>query len=77
MNGSGLMRDLTWRKSSYSGNGATGNCVEPALGALRDSKHPDGSVLSVDVTALVAAVKAGQIGWPTTSALPEPIAIVM
>jgi hypothetical protein len=57
--------------------GATGNCVELALGALRDSKHPDGSVLSVDVTALVAAVKAGQIGWPTTSALPEPIAIVM
>jgi len=55
------MGDPTWRKSSYSGEGATGNCVELALGAVRDSKNPDGSVLSVDVTALVAAVKAGQI----------------
>jgi hypothetical protein len=61
MNGSELMGDLTWRKSSYSGSGATGNCVELALGAVRDSKNPDGSVLSVDVTALVAAVKTGQI----------------
>ena len=55
------MGDPTWRKSSYSGEGATGNCVELALGAVRDSKNPDGPVLLVDVTALVAAVKAGQI----------------
>jgi hypothetical protein len=41
--------DLRWRKSSYSGNG--GNCVEVARGrpgivAVRDSKNPDGPVLS-------------------------------
>jgi hypothetical protein len=62
MNGSALMGDLTWRKSSYSGEGATGNCVELALGAVRDSKNPAGAVLSADVTAFVAAVKAGRIG---------------
>ena len=32
-----------------------------ARGVVRDSKNPDGPTLSVDVTALVAAVKAGQI----------------
>jgi hypothetical protein len=53
------MGDLTWRKSSHSGET---NCVElAAAGAVRDSKNPDGPVLLVDVTALVAAVKAGQI----------------
>ncbi len=40
---------LIWRKSSYSG-GAGGNCVEaarlPSGGmALRDSKHPEDTVL--------------------------------
>jgi hypothetical protein len=39
-----------WRKSSYSGNGG-GNCVEvasdlPGVVAVRDSKNPDGPVLS-------------------------------
>jgi hypothetical protein len=53
------MGDPTWRKSSYST--AAQNCVELAGSAVRDSKDPDGPVLSVDVTALVAAVKAGQI----------------
>jgi predicted RNA-binding protein associated with RNAse of E/G family len=53
------MSDLTWRKSSRSGED---NCLEvAAMGAVRDSKNPDGPVLLVDVTALVAAVKAGQI----------------
>jgi len=63
MNGSELMSGLTWRKSSYSGTSTTvdSNCVELALGAVRDSKNPDGSVLNVNVIALVAAVKAGQI----------------
>ncbi len=61
------MSGLTWRKSSYSGAGDgddddNSNCVELALGAVRDSKNPDRAVLSVDVTALVVAVKAGQIG---------------
>jgi len=53
------MSDLTWRKSSYSGGGE--NCVELADGAVRDSKNPAGPVLSVNVTALVTAVKAGQV----------------
>jgi hypothetical protein len=39
-----------WRKSSYSGNGG-GDCVEvarnlPGVVAVRDSKDPDGPVLS-------------------------------
>ena len=56
------MSGLTWRKSSYSGSGQDQSCVELALGAVRDSKNPNGAALSVDVTALVVAVKAGQIG---------------
>ena len=42
--------NLSWRKSSYSGNGG-GNCVEVGTGlpgkiGVRDSKNPDGPVLS-------------------------------
>jgi hypothetical protein len=56
------MGDLTWRKSSYSGSGQdNANCVELAARAVRDSKNPDGAVLNVRVTALVTAVKAGQL----------------
>jgi hypothetical protein len=54
-----LMSDPAWRKSSYSGT--EDNCVELANSAVRDSKNPDGPILSLDVTALVAAVKSGQI----------------
>ncbi|MEV0599781.1 DUF397 domain-containing protein [Streptomyces sp. NPDC050315] len=40
-----------WRKSSYSTNEG-GECVEvaslPALIAIRDSKNPDGPVVTVD-----------------------------
>jgi hypothetical protein len=39
---------LSWRKSSYSGNGG-GNCVETASGpgtvAVRDTQDRDGAVL--------------------------------
>jgi len=58
------MSDLTWRKSSYSGGGSdadTSDCVELAASAVRDSKNPGGAVLNVDITALVAAVRLGQI----------------
>jgi hypothetical protein len=56
------MSDLTWRKSTYSGTADNSNCVELAAhGAVRDSKNPDGPVLSANITALVAAVKAGRI----------------
>ena len=51
-----------WRKSSYSAQ--TADCVEvaAALGAVRDSKNPAGPMLHGNVTALVVAVKAGQLG---------------
>ena len=40
----------SWRKSSYSGNGG-GDCVEvarslPGVVAVRDSKNPDGPILT-------------------------------
>jgi hypothetical protein len=40
-----------WQKSSYSGNGG-GDCVEvatnmPGIVAVRDSKNPDGPVLTI------------------------------
>lgn len=43
-----------WRKSSFSD--VANGCVEVArtLGAVRDSKNPDGPVLRVDVRGLVA-----------------------
>ena len=44
-----MSKDLTWRKSSYSGEGES-NCVEvafPVRGvAVRDSKNSAGSVLA-------------------------------
>jgi hypothetical protein len=54
-----------WRKSSYSGN--EGNCVEVrdldgSIG-IRDSKNPEGPVLTVSPdrwTAFVAAIKDGR-----------------
>lgn len=50
-----------WRKASRSGN--EGNCVEVAhtLDAVRDSKYAAGPVLAVDASALVRAVRSGQI----------------
>jgi Domain of unknown function (DUF397) len=59
--------DQRWRKSSYSGNGG-GNCVEvagnmPGVVAVRDSKNPDGPVLTVETAGwreFIADVKAGR-----------------
>ncbi|MCE7008545.1 DUF397 domain-containing protein [Kibdelosporangium philippinense] len=55
------LSNVTWRKSSCSsGNGA---CVELAnVGAVRDSKNPDGPVLTVDISQLIAAIKSGRYG---------------
>lgn len=52
---------VRWRKSSRSG-GTGGNCIEVAnsLDAVRDSKQPDGPRLTVDVRALLDAVRAGR-----------------
>jgi hypothetical protein len=54
-----------WRKSSYST--AQNDCVEvhSSLGALRDSKNPEGPRLDVRRAALarfVDAVKADRLG---------------
>jgi hypothetical protein len=56
-----------WRKSSYSGNGG-GNCVEAAsleggMTAVRDSKNPDGAVLTFTAgewQAFLSGVRAGE-----------------
>lgn len=61
------LETVTWRKSSYSGQG--GDCVEVADGLLsvlpvRDSKDPSGASLLFDAdawTSFVGAVKAGQL----------------
>jgi hypothetical protein len=51
-----------WRKSSASN--PDGECVEieEGLGAVRDSKNPESVLAGVNVRALVAAVRSGQIG---------------
>ncbi|GAB3432791.1 DUF397 domain-containing protein [Actinophytocola sediminis] len=48
-----------WRKSSFSDQG--NGCVEIActLGAVRDSKNPNGPRLSLDVRSLVTTAKGG------------------
>lgn len=54
-----------WRKSSYSGSSG-GECVEVALlndvKAVRDSKNPEGGVLTLDRAvwaAMVSQIKRG------------------
>lgn len=56
-----------WRKSRHSG-GSTTNCVEVGFGrdgiAVRDSKNPDGPVLSFPAatfTAFLTATKHGHL----------------
>jgi hypothetical protein len=54
--------NLTWRKSSHSG-ATDGNCVEvaalPARGrAVRDSKDPNGPVLSLSADQWAGLIKA-------------------
>lgn len=51
-----------WRKSSRSAEET--NCVELTnigSGAVRDSKNPVGSTLSIDLAGLLDAVKAGRL----------------
>ncbi|MER5393642.1 DUF397 domain-containing protein [Saccharopolyspora sp. NPDC002686] len=51
---------VQWCKSSYSGQET--HCVELSSprGLIRDSKDPEGPVLSVDITGFLRAVKAGR-----------------
>jgi len=57
---------LTWRRSSFSGDG--NNCVEvaaaPAGVGVRDSKNPDGGIIRLTSPAwrrLSARAKAGDL----------------
>jgi Domain of unknown function (DUF397) len=60
------LANVTWRKSSYSGSNG-GNCVEVAALpsnslAVRDSKNPDGPVLTFTAAewrTFTSAVRAG------------------
>ncbi|MGW4891809.1 DUF397 domain-containing protein [Kitasatospora sp. NPDC004240] len=60
--------EVSWRKSSYSGDG--GQCIEvsddlPGLAPVRDSKDPGGPVLlfsSAAWASFVAAVRADDFG---------------
>jgi len=51
---------MNWRKSSFSGSG--GDCVQVRqdLAAIRDSKNPNGPMLAVALSGLLATVKAEQ-----------------
>jgi len=56
------MNDLTWVKSSYSGS-TSANCVEIAAlsaggRAVRDSKDPDGAVLTLTAAQWSTLVQA-------------------
>lgn len=63
------MDSLTWVKSTFSGNG---NCVEVAFGLegtvlVRDSKHPEGSLLVFsgdEWGAFIAGIAAGEMRRP-------------
>lgn len=50
-----------WRKSSFSNTG--NGCVEIAhtLSAVRDSKNPEGPRLTLNVRALVGAIRSGAV----------------
>lgn len=52
---------MEWRKSSFSGN--SGECVEirQDLTAVRDSKNPGGTALTVDLSHLLTTVKTGRL----------------
>ena len=51
---------MTWRKSSRSD---TGQCVEVRndLGAVRDSKNPDGPSLAVRLSPLLTALRSDKL----------------
>jgi hypothetical protein len=55
-------RASRWRKSSRSDGHDTCVEVHHDLTAVRDSKNTAGPTLRGDVTALVAAIRAGKIG---------------
>jgi hypothetical protein len=61
--------ELNWRKSTFSGNG--GDCVEvarnlPGIVAVRDSKDPDGPVLTFTADEWRAFISGARAGEPRT-----------
>lgn len=55
--------NVRWRRSVRSQ--AQGDCVELGhVGAVRDSKNTDGPMLTVPLSALLAAAKAGLVDPP-------------
>ncbi|MEU5110427.1 DUF397 domain-containing protein [Streptomyces longwoodensis] len=54
--------DITWRKSSYSGEGDGNECVEiattPTRTAVRDSKDPTRAVLTFPTAAFAPFLRA-------------------
>ena len=52
------LEDARWHRSSRSSDGGNANCVEVALvksgAAVRDSKNPDGPVLTIPLMCWVA-----------------------
>ncbi|AAZ55011.1 conserved hypothetical protein [Thermobifida fusca YX] len=57
-----VIKQQTWRKSSYSGG--LENCVEvadlPGATAIRDSKHPDAAVLTFPASEWAAFLRAAK-----------------
>lgn len=55
------MKEVRWRKSSYSGGNTQSGCVELAhtLDAVRDSKNPQGPILMVNVRMLLTQLQSG------------------
>jgi hypothetical protein len=55
---------LAWRKSSYTGNGGNGDCVEVAFAgpvvAIRDSKKPEAGMLTLPESAWTTFLTAGR-----------------
>jgi Domain of unknown function (DUF397) len=60
------LHSAMWRKSSRSSGGGNGDCVEVAdLGevvAVRDSKHPEGTVLTFTVNEWKAFIERAKVG---------------
>jgi hypothetical protein len=56
--------DLVWRKSSRSGNGSNGDCVEVAFAgsviAVRDSKNPEAGMLTLPQSAWTSFLTTGR-----------------
>lgn len=64
---------VQWRTSSYSAS--MGDCVQVRCTQVRDSKDPDGPVLSFQVSAwgeFLAAVKAGVAGEGALTSVNPP-----